>query len=157
MSSTALAVRIDTIKVMAYTIPTNTPEADGTLAWDSTTVVLVEVRSGAVCGTGWTYGPPACAQVITDQLADVVLGRDALDVGAAFEGMVKAVRNAGRPGAVGYAISAVDVALWNLSGPLPSWISGGSRNQSLRMIWMACVRSGTPSRRMSPPVSTAMT
>jgi L-alanine-DL-glutamate epimerase-like enolase superfamily enzyme len=48
----------------------------------------------------------------------VVLGADALDVGAAFDGMVKAVRNAGRPGAVGYAISAVDVALWDLKARL---------------------------------------
>jgi len=37
-----------------------------------------------------------------------------LDVGGAFDGMVEAVRNAGRSGLVGYAISAVDVALWNL-------------------------------------------
>jgi L-alanine-DL-glutamate epimerase-like enolase superfamily enzyme len=118
MSSTALAARIDAIEVGAYTVPTDAPEADGTLAWGSTTMVLVEIRGGEVCGTGWTYGPPACAQVIIDQLADVVLGRDALDVGAAFEGMVKAVRNAGRPGAVGYAISAVDIALWDLKARL---------------------------------------
>ena len=32
--------------------------------------------------------------------------------------MVKAVRNAGRPAAVGYAISAVDVALWDLKARL---------------------------------------
>ena len=32
--------------------------------------------------------------------------------------MVKAVRNAGRPGVVGYAISAVDVALWDLKARL---------------------------------------
>ncbi len=118
MSSTALATRIDAIEVTVYTVPTDAPEADGTLAWGSTTMVLVEVRGGEVRGTGWTYGPPACAQVIIDQLADVVLGGDALDVGGAFEGMVKAVRNAGRPGAVGYAISAVDVALWDLKAQL---------------------------------------
>src|SRR6185312_2493150 len=118
MSSTALAARIDAIEVGAYTVPTDAPEADGTLAWGSTTMVLVEIRGGEVCGTGWTYGPPACAQVIIDQLADVVLGRDALDVGAAFDGMVKAVRTAGRPGAVGYAISAVDIALWDLKARL---------------------------------------
>ncbi len=105
---------IDSVAVTVYTVPTDAPEADGTLAWDSTTMVLVEIRSGEVCGTGWTYGPPAGARVVSDQLADVVLGADALDVGGAFDGMVKAVRNAGRPGVVGYAISAVDVALWDL-------------------------------------------
>ncbi|HZD15279.1 MAG TPA: enolase C-terminal domain-like protein [Pseudonocardiaceae bacterium] len=114
----ALDTAIDAIETAVYTIPTDAPEADGTLAWDSTTMVLVEVRSGEVCGTGWTYGPPACARVVGDQLADVVLGADALDVGGVFGGMVTAVRNAGRPGAVGYAISAVDVALWDLKARL---------------------------------------
>jgi L-alanine-DL-glutamate epimerase-like enolase superfamily enzyme len=105
---------IESLAVTVYTVPTDAPEADGTLTWSSTTMVLVEVRSDEICGTGWTYGPAACAQVIIDQLADVVLGSDALDVGGAFDGMVEAVRNAGRSGLVGYAISAVDVALWDL-------------------------------------------
>ena len=105
---------IESLVVTVYTVPTDAPEADGTLAWGSTTMVLVEVRSGDTHGIGWTYGPPACARVVTDQLAEVVVGGDALDVGGAFDGMVKAVRNAGRPGAVGYAISAVDIALWDL-------------------------------------------
>ena len=109
---------INSLAVTVYTVPTDTPEADGTLAWDSTTMVLVEVRSGDTHGMGWTYGPPACARVVSDQLANVVLGGGALDVGGAFEGMVKAVRNAGRPGAVGYAISAVDTALWDLKARL---------------------------------------
>ena len=103
VATAALNATVDAIEVAVYTIPTDAPEADGTLAWDSTTMVLVEIRSGDTCGIGWTYGPPACARVISDQLADVVLGGDALDVGGAFDGMVKAVRNAGRPGAVGYA------------------------------------------------------
>ena len=41
-----------------------------------------------------------------------------MDIGGAFEAMVRAVRNDGRPGAVGYAISAVDVALWDLKARL---------------------------------------
>jgi len=51
-------------------------------------------------------------------LSRVVEGREALDVGGAYEVMVRSVRNAGRPGAVGYAISAVDVALWDLKARL---------------------------------------
>ena len=45
-------------------------------------------------------------------------GRDAMDVGGAFAAMVTAIRNFGRPGVVGYAISAVDVALWDLKARL---------------------------------------
>jgi L-alanine-DL-glutamate epimerase-like enolase superfamily enzyme len=41
-----------------------------------------------------------------------------MDVAGAFDAMVKAIRNSGRPGAVGDAISAVDVALWDLKARL---------------------------------------
>lgn len=109
---------IDSVEVSAYTVPTDAPEADGTLSWDSTTLVLVQARSGDVQGLGWTYGPTACATMIGDKLAAIVTGRDAMDVGGSSTAMVKAVRNAGRPGAVGYAISAVDVALWDLKARL---------------------------------------
>lgn len=110
--------RIDSVQVSAYTVPTDAPEGDGTLTWDSTTMILVTARSGAVEGIGWTYGPTACATMVRDQLAGLVTGRDPMDVGGSFTAMVKAVRNAGRPGVAGYAISAVDVALWDLKARL---------------------------------------
>jgi L-alanine-DL-glutamate epimerase-like enolase superfamily enzyme len=109
---------IDAVEVAVYTVPTDAPEADGTLSWDSTIVVLVTVRSGPVHGIGWTYGAAACAAIVEDILAGTVIGRDAMDVGSAFGAMVKAIRNLGRPGVVGYAISAVDVSLWDLKARL---------------------------------------
>ena len=112
------AATVDDVAVSAYTVPTDAPEADGTCTWDSTTMVLVEIRSGSTTGTGWTYGPQAVATVVRDQLSAVLCGREVVDVGGAFHAMVRAVRNAGRVGAVGYAISAVDVALWDLKARL---------------------------------------
>ncbi len=111
-------IPVEALDVSVFTVPTDAPEADGTLAWDSTTMVLVQAHTGGQLGTGWTYGPPACSSIVAEQLAGQVLGRDAMDVGGAFDAMVKAVRNAGRVGAVGYAISAVDVALWDLKARL---------------------------------------
>ncbi|MEO6955128.1 MAG: enolase C-terminal domain-like protein [Antricoccus sp.] len=109
---------IDSVVTAIYTVPTDAPEADGTLTWDSTTLILVEVQADGFMGTGWTYGPPACASVIKDKLADIVTGRNAMDVGGSFEAMVIAVRNMTRPGIAGYAISAVDIALWDLKSRL---------------------------------------
>jgi L-alanine-DL-glutamate epimerase-like enolase superfamily enzyme len=106
------------VGVAVYTVPTDVPEADGTLGWDATTMVLVTARSGDATGTGWTYGPPACARIVADQLAGTVEGRDALDVAGCADAMVKAVRNAGRTGVAGYAVSAVDTALWDLKARL---------------------------------------
>lgn len=107
-------MQIDDVRADAYTVPTDAPEADATLAWDSTTMVVVRARAGGVEGIGWTYGPPACAEIVRDTLADVVRGGYVVDVGRAFEAMVCAVRNMTRPGLAGYAISAVDIALWDL-------------------------------------------
>ncbi|MBV8064182.1 MAG: mandelate racemase [Actinobacteria bacterium] len=91
--------------VDAYTIPTDQPESDGTLAWDSTTIVVVHVDEGI----GYTYCHAAAAEVIRTTLADCI--RD--DVRASWQSMNEAVRNMGRPGIASCAISAVDQALWD--------------------------------------------
>jgi L-alanine-DL-glutamate epimerase-like enolase superfamily enzyme len=109
---------ISSVDVRVYTVPTGAPEGDGTLAWDSTTMVLVQVRAGDTVGTGWTYGSAACATLIRDTLAGLVTGRDPMDVGGIWQAMVRAVRNDPRQGVAGYAISAVDVALWDLKARL---------------------------------------
>ncbi|MCW7940703.1 mandelate racemase [Streptomyces hygroscopicus] len=101
-----------------YTVPTDTPEADGTLSWDSTTLVLATVRCGEVEGLGYTYAPAAAARVIDDLLAPVVTGSPASDVPRLNEGMQRAVRNAGLPGLAAQAIAAVDIALWDCKARL---------------------------------------
>lgn len=106
------------VKATAYTIPTDAPEADGTLSWDSTTMVVVLVHCGGVVGTGWTYGAAAGAAIVNDLLADVVIGRSAFDVVGSSDAMIKALRNVGRQGIGGQALSAVDIALWDLKARL---------------------------------------
>ena len=101
-----------------YVIPTDAPEADGTLAWDETIMVLVTARAGDAHGIGWSYTAAAAQSVVTDVLAGAVVGRSALDVAGAAEAMARAVRNIGRAGIAAMAISAVDVALWDLKARL---------------------------------------
>jgi len=43
------------VTAAVYVIPTDTPEADGTLTWDKTTMVLASARAGTARGIGWTY------------------------------------------------------------------------------------------------------
>ncbi|MDQ6783187.1 MAG: mandelate racemase [Actinomycetota bacterium] len=102
------------LTVSAYTIPTDQPEADGTLAWDQTSLVLVKASDVTCEGVGWTYADPGAVAVINEHLAPVAVGRDPADVPAVAEEMARAVRNIGRPGLAACAISAVDIALWDL-------------------------------------------
>ena len=111
-------VAISKLEVSAYTIPTDGPEADGTIAWDSTTLVLVEATAGDVTGLGYSYADTATARLIHDLLAKVVVGRDAMAVPGAWAAMVHAIRNLGRPGIVSMAVAAVDNALWDLKARL---------------------------------------
>jgi L-alanine-DL-glutamate epimerase-like enolase superfamily enzyme len=109
---------VDRVTAAVYQVPTDQPEADGTLAWSSTTLVIASVSGGGRTGLGYTYGSAACKPVIEGELAAAVTGHDAFATRAALEAMVRAVRNAGRPGLVSYAISAVETALWDLKGTL---------------------------------------
>jgi L-alanine-DL-glutamate epimerase-like enolase superfamily enzyme len=109
---------IDGLDVRAYRVPTDQPEADGTLSWTSTTVVVVRASARGVCGLGFSYAPRAAAVLIDELLASEVLGRDAMDVPDAWLRMVRKIRNVGRPGVASCAIAAVETALWDLKARL---------------------------------------
>lgn len=106
---------VDGVSTAAYRVPTPVPEADGTLAWDGTTIVVVRVSAGDVTGLGWTYADVSCVDLIDGVLAKQVLDRPAADVPACWRAMQHRVRNLGRPGLVSCAMSAVDTALWDLA------------------------------------------
>jgi L-alanine-DL-glutamate epimerase-like enolase superfamily enzyme len=106
------------LEAAVYVVPTDAPEADGTLSWDKTTMVLVTARAGGEQGLGWSYAAGAAASVVTELLAPVVTGRSAFDIPGSNEAMVRALRNVGRPGIGATALSAADIALWDLKGKL---------------------------------------
>ncbi len=109
---------VERVTARAYTVPTDAPEADGTLSWDSTTVVVVEACAGGQTGFGYSYAAAAAAALVRELLADAATGADALSPPAAWARMRRAVRNIGYPGVAASAISAVDVALWDLKARL---------------------------------------
>lgn len=110
--------RVIELRARTYTVPTDAPESDGTIAWSSTTIVIVDVVAGGARGIGYSYAAGAAAGVVRDVLAPVVVGRDAFDVAGIWVEMFHAVRNIGRSGIAASAIAAVDVALWDLKAKL---------------------------------------
>jgi L-alanine-DL-glutamate epimerase-like enolase superfamily enzyme len=105
---------IDEVKASAFTIPTDRGESDGTLEWDATTIIVVEVTAGHQRGLGYSYAEASAAGLVTRMLAPRVVGLDALAVPATWVAMVRAVRNVGRAGVASGAIAAVDAAVWDL-------------------------------------------
>jgi len=118
MGRAGVSAAVDRMELAVYTIPTDAPESDGTLEWHETTLVVACVRAGDTDGLGYTYASPAAAQVATSTLGDVVIGRDAMDVEGAYVAMRQAVRNIGRAGVAACAVSAIDIALWDLKARL---------------------------------------
>lgn len=110
---------VERLDVSAYQIPTATDhESDGTLTWDSTSVVVVELQADGQTGLGYTYCHPSAAQVIAGKLASLVQGADALIPEACWARMQVQARQLGHAGIAAMAISAVDVALWDLKARL---------------------------------------
>lgn len=110
--------RITGGQVQVYTVPTDAPEADGTFAWNSTTMVLVRISAGDRHGLGYTYADPATGSVVKSLLEKVVEGQFALEHAAILQGLYRQVRNSGETGVTSMAISAIDSALWDLKARL---------------------------------------
>ncbi|MFE2439671.1 enolase C-terminal domain-like protein [Streptomyces sp. NPDC059409] len=144
------ACTVDADDVHAFEVPTDGPdgkEQDGTLEWDSTTLVLVRVHAGGRTGLGYTYGDVSAAVFAQSKLVPVIEGASTASPAALNRRMAAQTRNAGRPGVGAMALSAVDVALWDLKARLldlplvhllpahhdrvPVYGSGGFTNYSL--------------------------
>lgn len=109
---------IEQLAVSAFTIPTSSPEADGTLAWDKTTLVTLQATAGGVTSLGYGYADASTAKLIDSLLKPIALHKCAMNVNEIWIAMVQAIRNLGRPGICSMAIAAVDNSLWDLKARL---------------------------------------
>src|SRR6185437_10786380 len=99
MHGAVAAAPVERVRVAAYRIPTDSPEADGTAQWSATTAVVAQVWAESHCGLGFSYADLSATQIMQGILADLVVGSDALAIPRVHVAMAKALRNLGRPGA----------------------------------------------------------
>jgi len=102
------------VEAAAYRIPTDGPEADGAFAWDSTTLVVVHLKSGNEAGLGYTYASSSVAPLVHELAKKHLVGKNGIDIAGCRLTLQRAVRNFGRSGLAACAISALDAALWDL-------------------------------------------
>jgi len=100
------------------------------------TAMLVEiVADDGRSGWGEAYGPPAPSKTVVDELyAPRLIGRDPMDTTVIWEELYAALRDYGRSGFPVAALSAVDIALWDLKGialgqPVAKLLGGAFRTQ----------------------------
>ncbi len=88
-------------------------------AWYKTrTAMLVEIQSdNGISGFGEAYGPAMGTRAVVEELyKPLLLGRDPLDTQVLWEELYNTFRDYGRKGMPIAALSAVDIALWDLKG-----------------------------------------
>ena len=100
--------------------------------------VTIELVNGAI-GTGYTYtggrGGKAIATLIEHDITPVILGKDGSEVESINEQLEWYLHYVGRGGIVSFAISAVDIALWDIrckQQGKPLWQLAGGTGKTTR-------------------------
>ena len=133
--------RIESVKARLFNVPLDEVLVDAKHGSHShfhlitATVTLEDGREG----TGYTYnggrGGHATAAMITHDLAPFLVGQDANNVEALNDAMQWHMHYVGRGGILSFAISAVDIALWDLRGKQtgqPLWQMAGGAGKTCK-------------------------
>ncbi len=126
-------------------------------------LVRVETDDGRVgWGEGGQYGPPEPVQACIDHvLAPSLLGRSPLDVGRIWDESYATTRDFGQKGTYVEAMSALDIALWDLKGqalgvPISDapgrWVQRQHRGLRDRLLLPRRARLSTSRLRWTPSV-----
>ena len=89
-------------------------------AWSTLSILLVKIETDAgLTGWGEAFGHaviPTTRTALDTLVAPLVLGRDAGDIEAINRDLFKALHLSGRNGPCVYALSGIDIALWDIAG-----------------------------------------
>ena len=130
-------MRITSVQTQLFNVPLDEVLVDakhGDHHFFQLITATVTLEDGTT-GTGYTYtggkGGSAIAAMIRDDLTPFIVGQDASDVEALYDAMQWHVHYVARGGIAAFAISAVDIALWDLRGktlgqPLRQMAGGAS-------------------------------
>lgn len=109
---------VEEVQVDFFRIPTEKPESDGTLTWSSTGMLCVQIHCQGYTGLGYSYTTEAAAQIVKKHFVELIVGRGPYPVQKRNFQMQRSVRNFGHQGVAACALSAVDIALWDLKAQL---------------------------------------
>ncbi|HLN08637.1 MAG TPA: mandelate racemase/muconate lactonizing enzyme family protein [Xanthobacteraceae bacterium] len=147
-------MKIKTISTTLLQIPFQTggpTQALGGQVWSTMAILLVRVDTDDGF-TGWGEGfghavAPATKATLDTFVAGHFIGRDPTDIVGLTGEMLQKLHIFGRNGSVSYALSAIDIALWDIAGkragrPIHQLL-GGARRQEMP-AYASMLRYGEP-------------
>ena len=112
-------MKITAIESFVLTVPTPKPMA---LQYPQHKLVVAEISTGeGIAGLGYSLvfgggGAEAVHAYLQTRLAPVLIGEDPLFVGRLWERMFRADMGIKKQGVAAYALSALDIGLWDIAG-----------------------------------------
>ena len=113
--ATEAAIRSGTVH--AYTIPTDAPEADGNIAWNSTTLFVVELHAANSINICYTYAHPAAATVARQPIENTASTKT-LSIPMTSSPHARIAAQVRSEGIGATTLFAADIALWDLKAKL---------------------------------------
>lgn len=134
-----MSYHIKTVEPRLFRVPLREPLADamhGVHTHFELVTATVTLENG-LSGTGYTYtggkGGYAIKAMIAHDLGPALLGKEAQDVEALYDFMTTHIHYVGRGGIASFAISAIDIALWDVrckaAGQPLFKMAGGASNR----------------------------
>jgi D-galactarolactone cycloisomerase len=147
-------MKITNVETIRLSIPYDTGGGPRMIAGQPTpglNILLVRVQTeDGLVGWGEAFGHAVARgtqRVLDTLVAPQVIGRDATDIAGLMHGLNQALHLFGRNGPATYALSGIDIALWDLAGKragLPLYqLLGGNRCTSVR-AYASLLRYGDP-------------
>jgi len=110
--------KIKDVEIFAPIFKVENPPFDSSFVLKNTGQIVVRVvTEDGLDGYGMTFGEPVC-DYIEKNLIEEVVGKDPLANEDIWNDMFRAIRSSGRKGAALLAISAIDIAIWDLRGKI---------------------------------------
>jgi D-galactarolactone cycloisomerase len=115
------------------------PERTGMGTWETQDILFVRVDTDAGF-TGWgeafsNASTPVTIPAISEVIAALALGRDPTDIDALMFDLTRRCQSMGGAGPVAFALSGLDIALWDIAGKIkgqPVWkLLGGAARKSV--------------------------
>lgn len=128
------------------------PKRHGFGSWDNLPILFVRVETDTgIVGWGEAFGhasTPVTRTAISEIIATLAVGRELTDVPALMAEFARKIQSMARSGPVQFALSGLDIALWDIAGKAagqPLWrLLGGKQRKAALPAYASLFRLGTP-------------